>query len=40
MDQKLIQNKIVFDVRNLFNILKMIELGYYYESIGWLDSEI
>lgn len=27
-------NKIVFDGRNLFEVNKMIELGYYYESIG------
>jgi UDPglucose 6-dehydrogenase len=29
-----IQHKIVFDGRNLFGILQMKELGYYYESIG------
>ncbi|USQ03331.1 UDP-glucose dehydrogenase family protein [Aquirufa antheringensis] len=27
-------NKVVFDGRNLFEVNKMIELGYYYESIG------
>jgi UDPglucose 6-dehydrogenase len=39
MVQKLNQNKIVFDGRNLFDVSKMTELGYYYESIGRLDSE-
>jgi len=38
MEQK-IQNKIVFDGRNLFDVTKMIELGYYYESIGRSGSE-
>ena len=38
MEQK-IENKIVFDGRNLFDVSKMIELGYYYESIGRLGSE-
>jgi len=38
MEQK-IQNKIVFDGRNLFDVQKMIELGYYYESIGRSGSE-
>jgi len=33
IEQK-IQNKIVFDGRNLFDVTKMIELGYYYVSIG------
>jgi UDPglucose 6-dehydrogenase len=27
-------NKIIFDGRNLYDLLKMTELGYYYESIG------
>ena len=38
MEQK-IENKIVFDGRNLFDVSKMIELGYYYESIGRSGSE-
>jgi UDPglucose 6-dehydrogenase len=38
MDQQLEQNKIVFDGRNLFDVAKMRELGYYYESIGRADS--
>jgi UDPglucose 6-dehydrogenase len=31
---KEIKHKIVFDGRNLFDVYKMRELGYYYESIG------
>jgi UDPglucose 6-dehydrogenase len=38
MEQK-IQNKIIFDGRNLFDVQKMIELDYYYESIGRSGSE-
>ena len=34
MDQKLNQNKIIFDGRNLFDLAKMNELGYHYESVG------
>ncbi len=34
MDQQLKLNKVVFDGRNLFDIAKMMELGYHYESIG------
>jgi UDPglucose 6-dehydrogenase len=34
MDQKLNENKIIFDGRNLFDVDKMKDLGYYYESIG------
>ena len=34
MDEALQQNKIVFDGRNLFDVAKMKELGYHYESIG------
>jgi len=34
MDQQLQHNKIIFDGRNLFDVFKMKELGYYYESIG------
>jgi len=34
MEQQLKQNKIVFDGRNLFDVAKMKELGYHYESIG------
>jgi UDPglucose 6-dehydrogenase len=33
MEQK-IKNKIIFDGRNLFDVAKMNELGYHYESIG------
>jgi UDPglucose 6-dehydrogenase len=29
-----IKNKIIFDGRNLFEVSKMKELGYHYESIG------
>ncbi len=32
--EKEIKNKIIFDGRNLFEVSKMKELGYYYESIG------
>ena len=38
VEQK-IQNKIIFDGRNLFDVQKMIELDYYYESIGRSGSE-
>ncbi len=38
MDQKLNQNKIIFDGRNLFDVARMHELGYHYESIGRADS--
>ncbi len=34
IEQQLKQNKIVFDGRNLFDVVKMKELGYHYESIG------
>ena len=34
MDKLLMSNKIVFDGRNLFDVVKMRELGYHYESIG------
>jgi len=34
MDQQLKEHTIVFDGRNLFDVVKMKELGYYYESIG------
>ena len=34
MDQKLNKNKIIFDGRNLFDLAKMKELDYHYESIG------
>jgi UDPglucose 6-dehydrogenase len=33
-----IKNKIVFDGRNLFDVAKMKELGYHYESIGRADA--
>jgi UDPglucose 6-dehydrogenase len=35
---KSIKYKIIFDGRNLFDVYKMRELGYYYESIGRADS--
>ena len=38
MDQQLQHNKIIFDGRNLFEVAKMNELGYHYESIGRADS--
>ncbi len=34
MSQVLANNKIIFDGRNLFDVAKMRELGYHYESIG------
>jgi UDPglucose 6-dehydrogenase len=34
MEQALAKNKIIFDGRNLFDVHKMKELGYHYESIG------
>jgi UDPglucose 6-dehydrogenase len=40
MNQKLNQNKIIFDGRNLFDVSKMKELGYYYESIGRVDPDL
>ena len=33
MEEKLV-NKVIFDGRNLYNLQKMIDLGYYYNSIG------
>jgi UDPglucose 6-dehydrogenase len=39
MDEALQQNKIVFDGRNLFDVNKMKELGYHYESIGRADGK-
>ena len=38
MDQVLKQHKIIFDGRNLFEVVKMKELGYHYESIGRADA--
>lgn len=32
--EEVLKNKIVFDGRNLFDLQKMIDLGYYYNSIG------
>jgi UDPglucose 6-dehydrogenase len=32
--EKKIKHKIIFDGRNLFDSLKMNEMGYYYEAIG------
>ena len=40
MEQVLANNKIIFDGRNLFDVAKMNELGYHYESIGRADTEI
>jgi UDPglucose 6-dehydrogenase len=34
MDTQLGEQKIIFDGRNLFEVEKMKEMGYYYESIG------
>jgi len=38
MDQKLNEKKIIFEGRNLFDMAKMNQLGYHYESIGRADS--
>ena len=38
MEQALATNKIIFDGRNLFDVQKMKELGYHYESIGRQDA--
>ncbi|MFN8243953.1 MAG: UDP-glucose/GDP-mannose dehydrogenase family protein [Ferruginibacter sp.] len=32
--RQLLKNKVIFDGRNLFDLAKMEELGFYYESIG------
>ncbi|MDQ7947713.1 MAG: UDP-glucose/GDP-mannose dehydrogenase family protein [Pedobacter sp.] len=32
--EDLLRNKVIFDGRNLFDLQKMIDLGYYYNSIG------
>lgn len=32
--EEVLKNKVVFDGRNLFDLEKMIDLGYYYNSIG------
>lgn len=32
--EELLKNKVIFDGRNLFDLQKMIDLGYYYNSIG------
>ena len=37
MDKE-IKHKIIFDGRNLFDVYKMRELGYHYESIGRAES--
>lgn len=34
IDKALSNKKIIFDGRNLFDIIKMEKLGYQYESIG------
>ena len=31
---KVLKNKVIFDGRNLYDLQKMIDLGYYYNSIG------
>jgi UDPglucose 6-dehydrogenase len=38
MEKTLGGNKIIFDGRNLFDVQKMMELGYHYESIGRANS--
>ena len=38
MEMLLKNNKIIFDGRNLFDVSKMNELGYHYESIGRADA--
>jgi UDPglucose 6-dehydrogenase len=38
MEKTLGGNKIIFDGRNLFDVQKMMELGYHYESIGRLQN--
>jgi UDPglucose 6-dehydrogenase len=38
MEQLMAKNKIIFDGRNLFDVSKMNELGYHYESIGRADT--
>ena len=40
MEQLMAKNKIIFDGRNLFDVSKMNELGYHYESIGRADTQI
>ena len=40
MEQLMANNKIIFDGRNLFDVVKMNELGYHYESIGRADTQI
>ncbi len=40
MEQLMANNKIIFDGRNLFDVAKMNELGYHYESIGRADTKI
>lgn len=40
MEQLLGNNKIIFDGRNLFDVFKMNEMGYHYESIGRADFQI
>ncbi len=32
--ESILKNKVIFDGRNLFDLQKMIDLGYYYNSIG------
>lgn len=32
--EKILKNKVIFDGRNLYDLQKMIDLGYYYNSIG------
>jgi len=40
MEQLMANKKIIFDGRNLFDVSKMNELGYHYESIGRADTQI
>jgi len=30
----ILKNKVIFDGRNLFDVQRMQELGFYYESVG------
>ena len=32
--EEVLSNKVIFDGRNLYDLEKMIDLGYYYNSVG------
>jgi len=34
MVEELLKNKVIFDGRNLYDLQKMIDCGFYYNSIG------